>query len=310
MSLQEMHETILLPETSTSVRTSRTVSWRSYVALTKPRIISLLLFTALTAMFIASNAQHPVTLMAFLAVAIGGYMSAGAANTFNMLIDRDIDATMLRTSERPTVTQEVSPRNAFLFGLALTIGSVGILWAVTGLLSALMALAGELFYVVIYTLWLKRRTPQNIVIGGAAGCFPPLVGWAAVTHHLEPMAWVLFAIIFFWTPVHFWALALLIKDDYARAGVPMLPVIRGDKITVNQIALYTIPTVLTTLLPLKLYGVSTFYLVSSLFINALLIYYVYRIHRNPARPEALWLFKYSMLYLALIFLAMALARHI
>ncbi|CCW35096.1 protoheme IX farnesyltransferase [Chthonomonas calidirosea] len=304
-----MHESVYLPE-ATTVHASRTVSWRSYLALTKPRIISLLLFTALTAMFIASDAHHPVTWTAFLAVAIGGYMAAGAANTFNMLIDRDIDATMVRTAERPTVTQEVTPRNAFLFGTALTVGSFGLLWAVTGLLSALMAFSGLLFYVVIYTLLLKRRTTQNIVIGGAAGCFPPLVGWAAVTHHLAPMAWLLFAIIFFWTPVHFWALALLIKDDYARAGVPMLPVIRGDKTTVNQIALYTVPTVLTTLLPLKIYAMGTFYLLSCVIINAGLIYYVCRIHSNPSRPQALWLFKYSMIYLALIFLTMAIARHI
>ncbi|WP_324202806.1 heme o synthase [Chthonomonas sp.] len=304
-----MHESVYLPEAAT-VHAPRTVSWRSYLALTKPRIISLLLFTALTAMFIASDAQHPVTWMAFLAVAIGGYMAAGAANTFNMLIDRDIDATMVRTAERPTVTQEITPRNAFLFAAALTVGSFGLLWAVTGLLSALMAFSGLLFYVVIYTLLLKRRTTQNIVIGGAAGCFPPLVGWAAVTHHLAPMAWLLFAIIFFWTPVHFWALALLIKDDYARAGVPMLPVVRGDKTTVDQIALYTVPTVLTTLLPLKIYALGTFYLISSVLINVGLIYYVYRIHRNPSRPQALWLFKYSMIYLALIFLTMAIARHI
>lgn len=304
-----MHESVYLPEAAT-VRSPRTVSWRSYLALTKPRIISLLLFTALTAMFIASDAQHPVTWAAFLAVAIGGYMAAGAANTFNMLIDRDIDATMIRTAERPTVTQEVSPRNAFLFAVALTVGSFGLLWAVTGLLSALMAFSGLLFYVVIYTVLLKRRTTQNIVIGGAAGCFPPLVGWAAITHHLSPMAWLLFAIIFFWTPVHFWALALLIKDDYARAGIPMLPVVRGDKTTVDQIALYTIPTVLTTLLPLKIYALGTFYLISSVLINVGLIYYVYRIHQNPSRPQALWLFKYSMIYLALIFLTMAIARHI
>lgn len=286
------------------------VSWRSYVALTKPRIISLLLFTALTSMFIASDAHHPVTLVAFLSVAVGGYMSAGAANAFNMLLDRDIDATMARTSERPTVTQEVCPQNVFLFALALTVASFLLLWGVTGLLSALMALSGLLFYVLVYTLLLKRRTVQNIVIGGAAGCFPPLVGWAAVTHHLSAMAWLLFALIFFWTPVHFWALAMLIKEDYARAGVPMLPVVRGDRITVNQIALYTVPTVFTSLLPLKIHSLGLFYFASALFLNGFLVYFVYRLHRQPARHQALWLFKYSMIYLALLFLAMAIAHHL
>src|SRR5207237_1986519 len=168
---------------------------------------------------------------------VGFYMAAGAANAINMVLERDLDLRMGRTEKRPTVTQTIPARSALQFALAMMVGSFVLLWAAANLLSAMLALAGLAFYVVIYTLILKRRTWHNIVIGGAAGAFPPLVGWAAVTNQMSPLAWYLFAIIFVWTPVHFWALALLIKDDYAAAGVPMLPVVLGERVTVIQIGL-------------------------------------------------------------------------
>jgi protoheme IX farnesyltransferase len=283
-------------------------TWRDYLALTKPRIISLLLFTTLTALFIAADSAHHVTATLFWAVAIGGYMAAGAANAINMVIDRDIDGRMARTANRPTVTQEISTRNALLFAFALTAGSFALLTGFANLLAASLALAGLAFYVIIYTLLLKRRTWHNIVIGGAAGAFPPLVGWAAVAHSLNPLAWTLFAIIFFWTPVHFWALALLIKDDYAKANIPMLPVVRGDRVTVRQIALYTVATVIVTTLPYLNGSLGGIYLVSSLALNSVLILAARQLFRQPERPQAFQLFKYSMLYLALLFLMMAVDR--
>ncbi|MCE9557916.1 MAG: heme o synthase, partial [Armatimonadetes bacterium] len=207
--------------------------YKAYISLTKPRVISLLLFTTMVAMFIAKGGWPGGWL--FLAVLVGGYAAAGSANAINMVYDRDIDVKMARTAKRPTVTAQISSQNALIFAAVLMTVSFTLLTFVGNLLSALMALSGLLFYVFIYTMGLKRRTPQNIVIGGAAGAFPPLVGYAAVTNTLPALAWVLFAIIFFWTPVHFWALALLIKDDYKDAGIPMLPVIKGDRVTVNQI---------------------------------------------------------------------------
>ena len=262
-------------------------TWRdlvnAYIVLTKPRIISLLLFTTLAALFIANDARHPVTLLMFVTVAIGGYMAAGAANTINMVIDRDIDGRMARTAKRPTVTQTISSRNALLFALTLATLSFGMLWQAGCLLSAWLAMAGLAFYVVIYTLILKRRTWQNIVWGGAAGAFPPLVGWTAVTHSLNGFAWMLFAIIFLWTPVHFWALAILLKEDYTQAGIPMLPSVRGERVTVVQIAWYTVATVAITLAPFALHYVGGLYLAGALVLNAILVRYVAR-NCTPVPP--------------------------
>lgn len=282
---------------------------KQYVALTKPRVISLLLFTTIAAMYAAHDRNHPFpSLWLVLAVAIGGYMAAGAANAINMVIDRDIDGTMKRTASRPTVTHEISAQDALMFGFALGVGSFTILWAAANLLSAMMAFAGLVFYVIVYTMLLKRRTWQNIVIGGAAGCFPPLVGWTAVTNQLNPLALILFAIIFAWTPVHFWALALLIKDDYAAAGVPMLPVVRGDRVTVIQICLYTVLTVVVSSLPFIQREASWLYLGGVMVLNALLVVRVLHLYRTAARPQASSLFHYSMLYLALLFLVIAVDR--
>ena len=285
-----------------------TATWRDYLALTKPRIISLLLFTTLTAMFVAADAQHHVTPLLFVAVALGGYMAAGAANTLNMIYDRDIDERMKRTSKRPTVTQTISVRHALAFAIALMIGSCSLLWGFANLLTALLSMAGLAFYVVVYTMLLKRRTRHNIVIGGAAGAFPPLVGWAAVAGHLSPMAWLLFGIVFMWTPAHFWALALLIKDDYSEVGIPMLPVVRGAKVTVTQIIGYTLLTIVTTLLPLALHTTGAIYLVAAAILNATFLFYNLKLYFTPERPQAMAAFHFSMIYLALLFLTLAIDR--
>lgn len=278
-------------------------TYRDYIILTKPKVISLLLFTTLAAMFIAAKGW-PGTVL-FIAVALGGYMSAGAANAINMVIDRDIDGRMKRTSTRPTVTQKIPSRDALYFSFALILLSFGILWGAANLLAALLSLAGLVFYVCVYTLFLKRRTWHNIVIGGAAGAFPPLVGWAAVTGSLSPLAWYLFAIIFVWTPAHFWALALMIKDDYAEVGVPMLPVVMGDRFTVIQIALYAVLTAIVSILPLAQGLVGPGYVVAAALLNIILVARSAQLVRKIDRPHALSMYKYSMAYLALLFLAMA-----
>lgn len=282
---------------------------RAYVALTKPRVISLLLFTCMASM-VAAKGQWP-GLIPFLAVALGGYMAAGAANAINMVIDRDIDYAMKRTATRPTVTQIISSQDALLFAFVLASGSFAILWSVANLLSAVLAFSGLVFYVVVYTLLLKRRTWHNIVIGGAAGAVPPLVGWAAVTNSLPPLALYLFAIVFVWTPVHFWALALMLKDDYQAAGVPMLPVVKGERTTVVQIALYTLVTCVVTLLPWLLPQVGPvgfIYVVGAMLLNVMLIKLCVGLYRQIDRPHASSLFHYSMLYLALLFLVFAVDR--
>ena len=280
---------------------------KAYVALTKPRVISLLLFTTMTAM-VAAKGTWPGTAL-FIIVSVAGYMVAGAANAINMVIDRDIDISMKRTSKRPTVTQSISSFNALVFAFVLASMSFFMLWVFATPLSALMGLSGLVFYVVIYTMLLKRRTWHNIVIGGAAGAFPPLVGWAAVTNSLPPLALYLFGIIFVWTPVHFWALALLIKDDYAAAGVPMLPVVKGDRITVIQIGVYMIATVLATFVPLLFPQVGWIYGISALVLNLFLIRSFWKLWKNMSeRLPASGLFHYSMLYLAILFLMFAIDR--
>lgn len=308
MSVNSLHDAL---PTSLGAHIER-AGWkdvvRDYISLTKPRVISLLLFTTLAAMFIASNPAHRVTLPLFLAVAIGGYAAAGAANAINMVIDRDIDQRMRRTTSRPTVTRRISWKNALAFAFSLEIISFSLLTCAANVLTASLALAGLLFYVFIYTLLLKRRTWHNIVIGGAAGAFPPLVGWAAVTGSLSPLAWYLFAIIFVWTPVHFWALALLIKDDYASAGVPMLPCVKGDRATVVQIAIYMVITVAMTLIPVVTEGLHSVYLVGAVLLNLILAWKTVELYREVTRPRASSLFHYSMLYLALLFLVMAIDR--
>lgn len=279
---------------------------RAYVQLTKPKVISLLLFTALAASFAAAGGWPGWIVV--LTVALGGYMAAGAANAVNMALESDLDGRMRRTSRRPTVTHLIPPSRALAFGAALMTGSFTLLWWATTLLAAVMALSGFAFYVLIYTVLLKRRTWHNIVIGGAAGAFPPLVGYAAVTGTLSPLAWFLFALIFLWTPVHFWALALMIKDDYAEAGVPMLPVVRGERATIVQITLYAILTAAISVFPLVQREVGWVYFTPSVFLNTVLIAKSFQLLQHPERPQAVSLYKYSMVYLALVFLVVAIDR--
>lgn len=279
---------------------------KAYIALTKPRVISLLLFTTVLAMVIANGAWPPVWQM--LLVALGGYLMAGAANALNMVVERDLDVAMERTASRPTVTALISVRSALVFALLAASSSFAILSLSANVLAAGLALAGLAFYVLVYTLLLKRRTWQNIVIGGAAGAFPPLVGYAAVKNELSAFAWVLFAIIFFWTPVHFWALAILIKDDYAKAGVPMLPVVKGDRATVVQIVVYAIATALICIVPLFLGELGMIYLVGAVLLNIGLIVQSIKLMQDTCPPRAKALFKYSMVYLALLFVIIAVDR--
>ncbi len=286
--------------------------WREYVALTKPKVVSLLLFTAVGAMFVAAGGlPNP---WALLGVLVGGYMSTGGAGVFNMILDRDIDAGMRRTKRRPLVTGSISVTQAAVFGGLLSAGSFVVLLLTTNLLTALLAWAGLLFYVLVYTAWLKRATWQNIVIGGAAGAVLPLLGWAAVTNSLPWMAWVLFLLIFMWTPVHFWALAFLVSDQYAAVGVPMAPAVIGTQRTLRQMMLYTVLTVLTTLAPFVLRETGWSYLGAVVLLNGLLVVKVVQLYAKTApswevaRPDALSVYKFSMLYLALVFVALALDR--
>ncbi len=290
----------------------RRATWRDYVVLTKPKVISLLLLTTVGAMFIAASGFPG--LIPLLGLIVGGAMSAGAAGTFNMVFDRDIDGRMKRTAGRPTVTDVIPTRDALLFGISLTVASFVIIWAASNLLAALLSWAGIAFYVLIYTMWLKRSTWQNIVIGGAAGAIPPLVGWAAVTGDLSLLAWMLFALVFMWTPVHFWALALMIKDDYVAVGIPMAPAVIGERATVIQMVMYAALTILLTVIPFALNAFSIAYFLAALALNVVLALRVLRLFavvRSGAkvdRASALPVYKYSMLYLALLFLSMALDR--
>jgi len=291
---------------------TRRATWRDYVVLTKPKVISLLLLTTVGAMFIAASGFPG--LIPLVGLIVGGAMSAGAAGAFNMVYDRDIDGRMKRTASRPTVTHVVASRDALLFALALTVLSFLIIWAASNLLAALLSWSGIAFYVLIYTMWLKRSTWQNIVIGGAAGAIPPLVGWAAVTGELSLLAWMLFALVFMWTPVHFWALALMIKDDYAAVGVPMAPSVIGERATVMQMVMYAALTMLLTVIPFALQAFTLGYFVAALALNVILalrvlrLFAVVRSGASVDRATALPVYKYSMLYLALLFLSMALDR--
>jgi heme o synthase len=271
-----------------------------YVALTKPRVQSLLLLTTVTTMYVAGDPSVTTVLWTCL----GGYLSAGGAGAVNHYWDRDIDAQMGRTSSRPVPAGRVAPRSALVYGLALAALSVVELTVAVNALAAVLAFLGFLGYVVVYTMWLKRRTPQNIVIGGAAGAVPPLVGWAAVTGRVSPTALYLFAIVFYWTPPHFWALSLLMKNEYAKVGVPMLPVVRGEDETRRQIALYSFLLVAVTLIPAAYGFFGAVYLAVAAALGALFIAGAVRLGRRADRRSALHLFLFSMLYLALLFSAM------
>lgn len=269
----------------------------AYVALTKPRIVELLLITTVPSMVLAAGGWPGTWLV--VATLIGGSLSAGGANALNMYYDRDIDEVMRRTRARPLARHEVPPRNALLFGAALGVAGFVWLWVFTTLLAALLATAALLFYVFVYTRRLKRSTVQNIVIGGAAGAAPTLVGWAAVTGSVAVPAWVLFFVVFYWTPPHFWALALRYEDDYAAAGVPMLPVVAGVEATTRRMLLYTGLMVGVSLLLVPLGDMSWIYLVASLVLGAWFLWDTWRV---VARPEqAMRLFTTSTVYLSALF---------
>jgi protoheme IX farnesyltransferase len=278
---------------------------RDLVMLTKPRIISLLLVTTIAPMYVAGSPS----LLLVLAVALGGYLMAGGANAVNMYLDRDIDDRMARTRLRPLPSGRMDPRAVLAYGLALATGATALFAFAVNVLSAALALAGFYFYVFIYTRWLKRRTPQNIVIGGAAGAFPPLVGWAAVTGRIDLAAVYLFLIVFYWTPPHFWALALLKQHDYGRAGVPMAPLVWGERETMRQMFWYTVILVPITLLPAAFGAFGRIYAASAAALGALLLAGVVRVMRVRPWTKAAWsVYKYSLLYLALLFVAMAVDR--
>jgi heme o synthase len=280
-------------------------AWRDYLTLTKPRIMSLLLVTGFCGM-IAGARGWPGTERAGAAM-LGLALACGGASALNHLLDRDIDPLMgPRTKARPVASGRVAPSRALEFGLALSALSFVLLASEVNVLTAALALAGNLFYVLVYTRWLKRSTPQNIVIGGAAGAVPPLVGWTAATGHLGLAAWLLFAIVFVWTPPHFWALALLIKDSYRNAGVPMLPVVSGERKTTRQIVLYSLGLVGVSLLPWARGGAGPLYVACALALGAAFVWLAERLRRDRTPRRAALLFHYSLLYLALLFAALAL----
>jgi protoheme IX farnesyltransferase len=280
------------------------LSWRTvlsdYVEMTKPKVQSLLIFTTVTTMYVAGDPSLGLVLLTCL----GGAMSAGGAGAINHALDRDIDRVMKRTADRPVASGRVSVRAAIVYGVLLGCGSFALLSLTVNPLAAVLAMSGFLGYVLVYTMWLKRTTPQNIVIGGAAGAVPPLVAWAAVTGGLAGTPLYLFAIIFFWTPPHFWSLSLLMKDEYARAGVPMLPVVRGEAETRRQILLYAVLLYAVTQLPFCAGAFGPLYLVASVLLGAAFIAGAIRLLRNPSRRDALRLYLFSLAYLALLFGAM------
>ncbi|HET7455262.1 MAG TPA: heme o synthase [Solirubrobacterales bacterium] len=279
---------------------------RDYLTLTKPKVQSLLLFTTITTMYVAGD---PSVGLVFL-TCLGGALSAGGAGAINHAVDRDIDRTMARTADRPVASGRVSATAATAFGIGLGAASFLLLALTVNPLAAALSLSGLLGYVCVYTLWLKRTTPQNIVIGGAAGAVPPLVAWAAVTGGLSGMAFYMFAIVFFWTPPHFWALSLLMKDEYAKAGIPMLPVVRGEEETRRQILLYTVLLYAVTQLPFCAGGLGVAYLVPSMLLGAGFIYFSTRLYRSRERRWALKTYLFSLAYLALLFLSMAIAANV
>jgi protoheme IX farnesyltransferase len=280
---------------------------RDLVMLTKPRIISLLLVTTIAPMFVAGTP----TWLLVLVVLVGGYLMAGGANAVNMYIDRDIDTRMARTRLRPIPSGRMEARAVLAFGVALATAATFLLARFTNTLTAALALAGFYFYVFVYTRWLKRTTPQNIVIGGAAGAFPPLVGWAAMTGSLDLTAVYLFLIVFYWTPPHFWALALLKQRDYGSAGIPMAPLVWGERETMRQMIWYNVILVALTLLPVSFGAFGTIYLISALILGGILLAGVVRVSIAREWTGPAWqVYKFSLLYLALLFVAMVVDRQV
>jgi protoheme IX farnesyltransferase len=286
--------------------------WRqtiaAYVALTKPRIIELLLVTTVPAMFVAAKGLP--NLWTTIATLVGGSLAAGGANAINCYFDRDIDAIMRRTRRRPIPSGQIAPKRALAFGVALSVIAFVFLYASVNLLTASLAVSAILFYIFIYTLWLKRTTVENIVIGGAAGAVPPLCGWAAVTHSLGAAPLIMFAIIFLWTPPHFWALAIGYTSDYAQAGVPMLPVTRGATEARKRSFVYAIATVATSLALYLTGDVGVFYLACASVLGATFVWLSWRQMQVATTKAAMGFFRYSLTYLGLIFVAMMLDQFV
>ena len=281
--------------------TSRTLL--DYLILTKPRVMSLLLFTALGGSFIAARGVPPWQYI--VVVLVGGALASGGASALNMWYEEDIDQEMHRTDHRPVAGGRIRPMNALIFGVALNIVSFAVFYFFTNILAASLAIAGSALYVVLYTALLKRTTTQNIVIGGAAGAMPPLVGYAAILGVLELEAWYLFAVVFFWTPPHFWALSLLIKEDYARAGVPMMPVVSGEAATRVQILLYTVLMLpLTVMYYFATSKLGVVYLVSAVVLGLVFFGLAFKLWRSGERKDTVNLYKFSLLYLFLLFVAL------
>jgi protoheme IX farnesyltransferase len=289
-----MHQSARLPLRSRAA---------AYVALTKPRIIELLLVTTVPTMVVADKGLPSLWLIA--ATVLGGTMAAGGANAINMYVDRDIDAIMKRTQKRPLVTGIISPRNALIFAVGLEAAAFLFLWATVNLLSAVLAVSACLFYVFVYTLWLKRSSSQNIVIGGAAGAVPVLVGWAAVTNSLGWAPIVLFAIIFYWTPPHFWALAIRYREDYAAADVPMLPAVVSLRATSVRILIYTVVLWACSVLFSPVADMGNLYLGAAIVLGGLFTWMSFQLTRNATPQKAMRLFGYSITYITLLFGAMA-----
>ena len=274
-----------------------------YVELTKPKVQSLLLFTTVATMEVAGNPSAGRIAL----TCVGGYLSAGGAGAVNHYYDRDIDARMARTADRPVPSGRVSPRAALIYGIVLAALSFALMSATINVLSASLAFAGFVGYVGVYTIWLKRRSTQNIVIGGAAGAVPPLVAWAATRGSVSWTAVYLFAIVFYWTPPHFWALSLLMKDEYADVGIPMLPVVKGEHETRKQILLYSLLLYAVTQLPFCAGGFGVIYLVGSMVLGLAFVAGAYLLYRRADRRTALRLYLFSMLYLALLFATMVIS---
>ncbi len=281
----------------------RAATFGAYLRLTKPRVIELLLVTAVPPMILADQGLPALRLI--VAVVVGGALAAGGANTINCWIERDRDQLMRRTESRPLPKGEIVPSHALVFGIVLNVVAFALLASAANLLAAVLTLSATLFYVFVYTLWLKPRTVQNIVIGGAAGAVPVLVGWAAVRGSLAAPAWLLFCVVFFWTPAHFWALALKYRDDYAAAGIPMLPVVRGIEETTRQIAAYAMITVAFTFAMTLTGDVGRLYAVSVLVLGVLFVVRALALRRQPTPKAAIKFFAWSNVYLMLVFVAVA-----
>jgi protoheme IX farnesyltransferase len=295
-------------ETSSRLEVSGTSILRDLVSLTKPRVVSLLLVTTIAPMFATERLLPSWSLVTV--VALAGYLMAGGANAINMWFDRDIDGRMARTRLRPVPTGRIAPSVALAFGLALAASAFWLFWRLVNPLSAWLALGGLVWYVLVYTMWLKRSSPRNIVVGGAAGAFPALVGWAAATGRLDLTAVYLFAIIFFWTPPHFWALALIKRREYANVGVPMLPVVRGEQRTRLEMLIYTLMLFPLTLMPVAFGAFGWLYAISAAALDTVLLWYCLRLGTPAAMPRAWKLYRYSLLYLFLLFLAMPIDRYL